>query len=76
MKIGQECLIVKAIQNESFKDDALVYKLDLTDEVEFCFRKPKPEEDIKLSRWNQQKDLFEELVEEKQMQRKIKQYML
>ncbi|MGE0636574.1 MAG: hypothetical protein AB7P01_09040 [Bacteroidia bacterium] len=59
MIIGQECLIVKAIQNESFKDDALVYKLDLTDDKEYIFKEPKPKDDIKVNRWSQKKKAFE-----------------
>ena len=65
MKVGQECLIIKSIQNESFQDDALVYKLDLTDNEKFIFNEPKPEDDIKKNRWNQKKSEFDKSASEK-----------
>jgi hypothetical protein len=65
IKLGQECLMIKAIQSVSFKDDALVYKIDLSNEDKYMFSEPPPDDDIMMKRWEIRKSEFERSVEEK-----------
>jgi len=64
MKIGEEYMIVKSIRDQSFSDETLICKIDLTDD-KYIFKKPIPDNDMRKNRWEKEKNEFENDVRAK-----------